>query len=250
MTKTQKKRYWQGARDTLPLIFAAMPFGIVYGAMAQAQGLPMWVTMAISLCVFAGASQFIAITLLATGAPLNVIVLTVFIVNLRHMLYAISLIPFVQKISQAKRIPMAFTLTDETFAVALNYASRFHQGLPGPGLFSSFYLGSGALMYFSWVMCSAIGVMAGSQLPELTQFGLDIAMVVAFIGIVVPHLTLPSHWICVVVAGISGALLYDWPNQTGLLASAFLAIFTGVVTENLFSQKENHDQQKQLEQSS
>ena len=76
MKQTIKSLYWRGAKDTLPLIFAAMPFGIVYGAMAQAQGLPPWLIMAISICVFAGASQFIAITLLAAGAPLYVIILT------------------------------------------------------------------------------------------------------------------------------------------------------------------------------
>jgi hypothetical protein len=68
-----------GMRDTLPLIIAAAPFGLVYGALAISQGLSEWLTMSMSLFVFAGASQFIAVTLLASSTALPVILLTVFI---------------------------------------------------------------------------------------------------------------------------------------------------------------------------
>ena len=222
-----------GASDTLPLVFAAIPFGIVYGALGHAQGLPDWVVIAISMAVFAGASQFIAITLIASGASLSVIVLTVFVVNLRHMLYAVSLIPYVREFSQFKRLPMAFALTDETFAIAYNRAT---QQSPTPH-FAHYYLGSAGFMYCNWQLCTWIGLVAGNQFPQLTSFGLDIAMVVAFIGIVVPHLKLPSHWICALVAALSGTLTYDWPNQTGLLFSAVVAIVSGVILENVLNER-------------
>lgn len=231
MTNHKLQSAIEGARDTLPLVFAAIPFGIVYGALGHAQGLPDWVIIAISMLVFAGASQFIAITLMATGATLPVIVLTVFVVNLRHMLYAVSLIPYVRQFSQFKRLPMAFTLTDETFAVAFNRAT---QDSPAP-YFAHYYLGSAAFMYLNWQLCTWIGLVAGNQLPQLTSFGLDIAMVVAFIGIVVPHLKMPSHWVCALVAALSGTLTYDWPNQSGLLFSSFVAIVSGVIVENALS---------------
>ncbi|MDU0356168.1 AzlC family ABC transporter permease [Paraglaciecola aquimarina] len=217
-----------GIKDTFPLVVAAMPFGLVFGAMGQAQGLADWVTLSISIFVFAGASQFIAITMLASGAALPIIVLTVLIVNLRHMLYSISLIPMVHDLSQKWRWPMAFTLTDETFAVVYHKMSMIgaHQHLP------FYYLGSSAFMYLNWILCTWLGITLGSQLPTLTSFGLDIAMVVAFIGIVVPHLTLPSHWICALTAAIGGVLTYHWPHQSGLLVSSLLAIIVGVMTEN------------------
>lgn len=222
-----------GARDTLPLVFAAIPFGIVYGALGHAQGLPDWVVIAISMAVFAGASQFIAITLMASGASLPVIVLTVFVVNLRHMLYAVSLIPYVKEFSQYKRLPMAFALTDETFAIAYNRATKE----PPTPHFAHYYLGSAAFMYLNWQLCTWIGLVAGNQFPQLTSFGLDIAMVVAFIGIVVPHLKMPSHWICALVAAVSGTLTFDWPNQSGLLFSSAVAIISGVMIENALSEK-------------
>jgi len=224
----------EGARDTLPLVFAAIPFGIVYGALGHAQGLPDWVVIAISMVVFAGASQFIAVTLMATGASIPIIVLTVFVVNLRHMLYAVSLIPYVKQFSQLKRLPMAFALTDETFAVTFNHATQHNPSAH----FAHYYLGSAAFMYINWQLCTWIGLVAGNQIPQLTSFGLDIAMVVAFIGIVVPHLKMPSHWLCALVAALSGTVTYDWPNQTGLLFSAMLAITSGVMLENRLNKKE------------
>ena len=222
-----------GVKDTFPLVVAAMPFGLVFGAMGQSQGLADWVVLSISIFVFAGASQFIAITMLATGAALPVIVLTVFIVNLRHMLYSVSLIPIVQGLTQKWRWPMAFTLTDETFAVVYNKMalSGTHQHLP------IYYLGSAVFMYLNWILCTWIGILLGSQLPSLTSFGLDIAMVVAFIGIVVPNLKLPSHWLCAITAAVSGLLTYQWPHQTGLLISSLLAIVVGVLAENRLAKK-------------
>ena len=220
--------FLSGVKDTFPLVVAAMPFGLVFGAMGQAQGLADWVTLSISIFVFAGASQFIAITMLAAGAALPVIVLTVFIVNLRHMLYSVSLIPVVRDLPLKWRWPMAFTLTDETFAVVYNKMSlsRTHQNLP------IYYLGSSVFMYLNWILCTWMGIVLGSQLPSLTSFGLDIAMVVAFIGIVVPNLKLPSHWLCAITAAVSGLLTYPWPHQTGILVSSLFAIAVGVSVEN------------------
>jgi 4-azaleucine resistance transporter AzlC len=228
MQQTKTALAFQGAKDSFPLVVAAMPFGIVYGALGQSQGLSDWVVMAISIFVFAGASQFIAITLLATGAALPVIVSTVFIVNLRHSLYAVSLIPFVKHLSSQIRIAMGFVLTDETFAVVYNRLSN-----QADRNITAYYFGSAGFMYLNWQLCTLIGIVAGNNYPQLTEYGLDVAMVVAFIGIVVPHLKLSSHWICAIVAGVSGILTYQWPHQTGLLFSSILAIVMGVTAENL-----------------
>jgi predicted branched-subunit amino acid permease len=85
------RQLWLGMVETLPLVIAAFPFGIVFGALAQSTGLGFAVTLGMSAIVFAGASQFIAITLLAAATAFPVIVLTVFVVNLRQMLYSANL---------------------------------------------------------------------------------------------------------------------------------------------------------------
>ena len=92
-TKAKSSLFLQGAVDSSPLILAAIPFGLIFGALAITTGLSAWATLSMSLFVFAGASQFIAVSLLASATALPVILLTVFVVNLRHMLYAASLMP-------------------------------------------------------------------------------------------------------------------------------------------------------------
>jgi len=225
-SKTSKKKaFLAGAWDTLPLIVAAVPFGIIYGALAVAGGLSEAITMAMSLLVFAGSSQFIVVTLVAAMAAAPVIVLTVFIVNLRHMLYSASLMKTMQHYPQWVRVPLAFWLTDETFAVVNNrLALRANDKN-----FVWYYFGSALAMYSNWALCSWIGMRMGQQVPDLSSWGLEVAMVVAFVGIVVPSLHKPSHWVCAAVAAVSAVLTRDWPHQTGLLASGLFAIAAGML---------------------
>jgi len=219
--------FFLGARDTLPLIIAAIPFGIVYGAMAQNAGLSLAAILGMSAVVFAGSAQFIAVTLLASSAALPVILLTVFVVNARHMLYAASLMPRASRIPQWMRVPMAFWLTDETFAVVSN---RIRQAPAAPGL-RWYYLGSALFMYGNWLACTWIGLTLSRRLPDLTHWGLDVAMIVAFVGIVVPALRSRAHWACALVALLSALLTHDWPHQTGLLFSSLLAIAVGALID-------------------
>ena len=86
MSYSRWNLFRKGWIDTLPLVVAAAPFGVLYGALAIDNGLSLWSVLGMSLLVYAGASQFIAVTLLASATALPVICLTVFIVNLRHML--------------------------------------------------------------------------------------------------------------------------------------------------------------------
>jgi 4-azaleucine resistance transporter AzlC len=218
------KSFLTGSRDTLPLIIAAAPFGLVYGALAINQGLSEALVMAMSLFVFAGASQFVAITLLASGTAFPVILATVFIVNLRHMLYSASFMPQLAKVSAWLRIPMAFWLTDETFAVVSN---RVYQVKNDDG-FTAYYLGSAISMYSSWAFFSWLGMTLGQEIPDITSWGLDVAMVVAFVTIIVPLLKNYADWACALTAGVSAVLTYHWPHQTSLLFSSVLAIGVGV----------------------
>ena len=213
-----------GARDISPLVIAAVPFAIIYGALAISTGLSEWMVMAMSVFVFAGASQFIAVSLLVSAAAYPVILLTVFIVNLRHMLYAASLMPQIAKIPQWLRAPMAFWLTDEAFAVVSN---RILQA-PEKKKFVAYYLGSALNMYINWIFFSWLGMTLGQNIPDITSWGLDVAMVVAFIGIVIPILKKRADWACALTAGVSALLTYEWPHQTGLLFSSLLAIAVGM----------------------
>ena len=111
--------FWAGVRDIVPLIVGAIPFGIIFGTLSISKGLSVGATVGLSSIVFAGSSQFIAVGMIAAGAGWMLVVLTAFIVNLRHLLYAIALVPHVQHLPQRWKLIMGFFLTDESFAVAM-----------------------------------------------------------------------------------------------------------------------------------
>ena len=116
--------FTQGARDMLPMLLGAMPFGIIFGSLAGAAGLSPGQTLGMSALVFAGSAQFIAVSLLAGGAGIAVVLLTTLVVNLRHALYSASLQPYVRHLPKRWRMPLAFWLTDEAYAVVLQRYAR------------------------------------------------------------------------------------------------------------------------------
>lgn len=227
MSNTPSSEFWSGARDTIPVVVGAIPFGIIFGALAINAGLSVAATLGMSLFVFAGSSQFVAAGLLSQGAGIVVIVLTTFVVNLRHALYSASLGPYVSRLPQRWLLPLGFWLTDETYAVVVQRYARADDSLHKHW----YHLGSSVLMYANWLLCTVIGMVAGTQLQGMANWGLEFAMVVTFIGIVVPLLKNLPMILCAVVAGAIAFLLREWPNQIGLMLGALAGIVVAMLVE-------------------
>ncbi|WP_285275870.1 AzlC family ABC transporter permease [Halopseudomonas bauzanensis] len=222
-----------GMRDTIPMLVGALPFGIVFGTLAVSSGLSIGATLAMSALVFAGSAQFVAASLVASGAGLVVILLTTLIVNLRHALYSASLLPYVRHLPQRWRVPLAFWLTDESFAVV----HRHYLLDKGPLEHKHWYfLGSCLAMYSVWFVCTLVGVMLGQALPGLGDWGLDFAMVATFIGIVVPLLRNRPMIVAAIVAGGTAVLAHGLPFQLGLMLAALLGVAVGVLAEGVAGQ--------------
>ncbi|MEM9952852.1 MAG: AzlC family ABC transporter permease [Chloroflexota bacterium] len=217
----------RGAKDTIPMMVGAAPFGTIFGAIAIGAGLTPSAVIGFSVFVFAGSAQFIAAKLFADGLGIALIIFTTFVVNLRHALYSASLGPYMKDFSQKWMLPLAFWLTDETYAVVIN-------NYPTDAPYKRWYhLGSSVSMYVNWQLWTVIGLVAGSQLEGIAELGLDFALVVTFIGIVVPLLTTRPMLLSAVVAGVVSILARDIPNNGGLMVAAILGIATGVIAESL-----------------
>lgn len=226
MTNHQSE-FTSGARDTLPLLLGAAPFGVIFGALGTTNGLSWWAVQGMSLFVFAGSAQFIAVGLVAEGVTLPLIILTTFIVNLRHALYSMSLGPYLKGLSQRWIVPLGFWLTDETYAVAIRC---FNQPEPSPN--KHWYMfGSSLAMYVNWQICTLIGILIGSQVEDAANWGFDFAMVVTFIGIVVPMIRSHPMLICALTAALSALLFNDVPNHLGLIIASAIGIGAGVLSE-------------------
>jgi 4-azaleucine resistance transporter AzlC len=224
-----QQEFLSGARDTLPLLIGAFPFGLIYGAVASTSGLSMTAAAAMSALVFAGSAQFIAVGLVSAHTPVAVIVLTTFIVNLRHMLYSATLLPYLKDLPQKWKIPLAFWLTDETFAVT---AHRFQKN-DSSACRHWYQLGSSIAMYLNWQFWCFLGLILGSRIPDAQGWGLDVAMPVTFIGMIIPFVKTIPVAVCVLTAGAASLLTLALPYKLGIVVSACAGIASGLMAQRI-----------------
>jgi 4-azaleucine resistance transporter AzlC len=226
---TRRGEFLQGALDTLPLVIGAVPFGIVFGTLSGGAGLSAAGAMGMSLFVFAGSAQFIAMGLVGAGTAWPMIVLTTFVVNFRHLLYTATLLPYLVGRPRVWQVVLAFGLTDETFAVA---AARWHR--PDAAHHKHWYqLGSMVFMYTNWNLCTLIGLGAGRMLQDIEGWGLDFAMVAAFIGMLIPYLKDKPAYAAVLTAGICALAFHGLPHKLGLILASMAGMTAGVLVEAL-----------------
>jgi 4-azaleucine resistance transporter AzlC len=224
---TRASEFWAGARATIPLAVGAFPFGIIFGALAVNSGLTPWAAAGLSAFVFAGSSQFIAVGLVAGGAGLAVIILTTFVVNLRHALYSVTLSPHMKHLPQRWLLPLGALLTDESFVIV---AERYNQPDASPHK-HWYFAGSAAFMYLNWQFWTWVGIFVGANIPNPEAWGLDFAMSVTFIGMVVPSLRNRPIIAAVIVAGVSAVLFAGLPNKRGMSVATLAGVATGVMLE-------------------
>ncbi|MDH5508581.1 MAG: AzlC family ABC transporter permease [Anaerolineae bacterium] len=235
---SRSQEFWAGFKATFPLVVGAIPFGFIYGAVAVSAGISPQGAMAMSLFVFAGSSQFIASGLVAAGTGTTIIILTTFIVNLRHALYSATLAPHMKNLPQRWLIPLGFWLTDESFVVAVQ---RYHQKDTSPHK-HWFFFGSAVFMYTNWQLCTYIGLAAGQAIEDPLKWGLDFAMVVTFIGMLVPLVTNRPAAASAAVAGITAVIANPLPNKIGLILAAVLGITAGVWAEHRLPKDISNDE--------
>lgn len=224
MSSSRLSSFAAGARDTVPMLVGAAPFGMIFGTLVTAGPLAAWQGQLMSLSVFAGSSQFIGNGLIAAHAGLLVIWLTTFIVNLRHMLYAATLLPHVAHLPTRWRFLLGFLLTDETFAVMNGYYRRH----PDAPLGHWYFLGSGLSMYLNWQCWTLLGLAFGAVFPQLPSLGLDYAMAATFIAIVVPQLNQMPRFAAALAAGIFAYVFKDLPWKLGLMLAVLAGVTVGV----------------------
>ncbi len=227
--RSPRAEFWAGVRAQLPILLGTSPFGMIYGIIAYEASLPLSVALAMSLLVFAGSSQFIAAQLFASSAAGIVIVLTTFVVNLRHMLYSASVAPYLRHLAPGWKWLLAFLLTDEAYAVTI---TRFRQQPSDAAPASAqhwFMLGAGLTLWISWQISSAAGYLLGAQIPA--SWSLDFTLALTFIALLAPTLHDRPAVLSALVAGLVAVLARGWPYSLGLSAGVLAGIVAGLLAE-------------------
>jgi 4-azaleucine resistance transporter AzlC len=219
----QMKSFWAGVQAEIPLLIGVFPFGLIYGALALNAGLSTPAAQAMSSIVFAGSAQFITTQLVHETAPGFVIVLTIAVVNLRHMLYSASLAPYLASLPTRWKTLLSYLLTDEAYAPTILHYEK--EGFTPQGHW--FLLGAGLSLWINWQVSTAIGLFLGTAIPD--SWSLDFALPLTFIAMVVPVLKNRAMIAAALSAGVVALVAFSLPYKLGLILAALIGILVGTI---------------------
>ena len=200
---------------------------MIFGALAVNARISTAAAQAMSSILFAGSAQFISAQLIGSGASAVVILLVVFVVNLRHALYSASVAPYLKGLQPAWKALLAYLLTDEAYAVAITHYAE--EG--GPDNRHWYFLGAGLTLWTSWQISTAFGIFIGAAIPP--EWPLSFVLPLTFIALVVPALKDRAELAAALSAGLVGLLASGLPYKLGLILAAVVGIATGVILERI-----------------
>jgi 4-azaleucine resistance transporter AzlC len=213
-----------GLKAGWPICLGYLPIGLAFGVLAQKAGLGPVEIGLMSLLVFAGSSQFIAVSMLSSGATIISIVLTTFIVNLRHFLMSSALTVYLGRSKRRILTLFAYGVTDESFAVNL---AKYNEG--NWDLNRAFVVNHAANI--TWIISTILGGYAGQFIPA-RAFGIDYALTAMFICLLIFQLRRRIHILTAGVAGLSAVIIaLVVPGNSYIVLASILAATIGVVVK-------------------
>ncbi len=224
-SRSRTNEFFYGMRSEMPLLLGVFPFGLIYGVMAIKAGLPPAMAQGMSSIVFAGASQLMITQLVSSGAPMLIIILTAFVVNLRHALYSASMAPYFKHLSPLWKVLLGYLLTDEAYGVGI---TRYVESSDEP-FKHWFVFGAGLILWASWQISSACGIFLGAQISP--AWSLDFALPLVFIALVIPMLKDRAGLAAAVAGGVVSVLAFGLPYKLGILIAALIGIIVGLWSE-------------------
>lgn len=209
----------------LPVVMGYLPIGFAFGVLAVNAGLSVFEAVAMSVIVYAGSAQLMAVSLFEAGINPFSIVATTFIVNLRHLLMSASLAPHMKTWRKAEVAAFAFELTDESFGV---HSLRFERGENQPAS----TLGINFICQLSWVVGTLLGTLAGGLITDVKPFALDYALPAMFIALLILQIKGGRYLLVAAVAGVLSIVIWlVGVTQWNVLLATLIAATLGAGVE-------------------
>jgi len=231
-----KKQFIAGLRAGIPVIFGFVPVGIAFAIMARQAGFTVWQTCGMSIFVFAGASQMMAVGMFAQGAGLLAMILATFILNLRHVIMGTCIMNRMSDGTPLSRALVSYGVTDEGFAIFTTEKKE--------NCTLMFFFGLLITTYLSWQAGTFIGAVASNFLPEILSASLGIALYAMFIGLLTPNLT--GNWklgALVALTAVCNSILSQLMAASwAMIASTLLCALIGVFFVDLEKKEETADE--------
>jgi predicted branched-subunit amino acid permease len=211
-----------GDRSALPAVAA---WALVTGVAMAQSGLPVPVSVGLSLIAYAGSAQLATLPLLVAGAPLLVTVLTALMVNLRFVIYSAAVAPSLRTLPLGKRLAVGYVLGDISFVVYMRHESRW----PGPEARAWYFLGVGLAMFAVWHVGSLVGLLGATAIPR--EWGLDFVGILALVALWVPALASRPTLAGSAVAAALSVALDRLPFRSGLVVAILAGIAVALAAD-------------------
>lgn len=219
--KRSINEFIRGVNKGLPITLGYIPVSFTFGLMAVNGGIPVWMTILISLTNLTSAGQFVGAGLIIADASLFEIAMATFVINIRYMLMSLSLS---QKITSGmsflKRCIMAFGITDEIFTVA---------SLEEQEITFAYMMGLTVCPYFGWALGTALGAMITSVLPKALQSSMGIALYAMFIALIVPSAKKSKAALIVVIIAVVISSALKFLPFVNLISEGWSIIITTII---------------------
>ena len=236
MTAQTRQEVLAGVRAVAPMLVGVVPFGLVAGATPATTGLGGGVSIGLSTIVFAGASQLAAADVLADGGAALVAVIAACTINLRMLLYSASLAPHLADEPLRRRLLMAYLLTDQAYTVSiLRWSGEAAQEAEGGPVADRtrrvpFYLGAAVLLWVNWQICTIVGALVGTAVPE--DIPLDFAVPLVFLVLLIPTISTRPAAVAAIVGGLGAVLAAEaGAGHLYVIVGALSGITAGTLAE-------------------
>ncbi|MDR2709969.1 MAG: AzlC family ABC transporter permease [Burkholderiales bacterium] len=226
-----RAEFLAGVQAEMPLLLGIVPFGLIFGVLGLAAGLPAWAVMSMSVIVLGGSSQIVFVQLWGVAAPFSVIGATVGIVNLRHLLYSADMAPYLSALPWRWKCVLSYLLTDEAYMVAVR---RFRDG--SVTAFRHWYLlGTGLTLWTGWVISTIVGVFVGRAIPD--SWSLEFSIALTFIALLVLSVRRKSEICAALASGAAALALQSLPHKLWILAAAAIGMVVGLLVHRWWDEK-------------
>ncbi len=214
-----------GVMRAAPIVLGYLPVGFAFGVLARKAGLSEFNTVMMSVLVYAGAAQLISVSLFAAGLSPITIIITTFIVNLRHLVMASALAPYLKRWTKAELAAFSYQMTDETFAVHCT-------SLPSGSPTKAEVYATNITAQSAWVAGTALGVIAGELIADARPLALDYALPAMFIALLVMQIKNRRQIMVAIIAGLMSVLLLQLGmKHWNIIVATIIAATCGVFIE-------------------
>jgi 4-azaleucine resistance transporter AzlC len=222
--------FGMGVKDCIPTLLGYLSIGFAAGVIGTTSGLSLTEVVLMSIFLYAGSAQFIVASMFAASSSIVSIIITIFFVNLRHLLLSAAISPFFRHYSPLKNMFVGSQLTDETFGVAIHRLSAHTQNN------ASWMFGLNITAHVNWIIANLAGALFGAWIPEPENFGLNYALPAMFIGLVVMQIAYRKKYktdALVVIAAVVSftAAFFILPSHIALIAATIAAAAVGMVID-------------------